>query len=275
MRNHFLLRTLRSFWRFMALVLSQRQLILSMTVRELAARYVGSLLGFAWTFIHPVVMIFVFWLVFSVGFRVTPMHNAPFVVWLTAGLSSWFCFVDIVNGSAVVVVANANLIKKTRFPSQILPLVRLLSCLATHLVFLLILVGLMAFQGVAFTFWNLQVIYYLACLCVLSLGLGWAVSALNVFLRDVSQIVAVLLQVAFWATPIFWDIDMMPMWIQRILKLNPMCYVVQGYRDTFIYGIGFWQRVSEGLYFWGLSLTLLVCGALIFKTLKPHFADVL
>ena len=84
----------------------------------MATQYVGSLLGFIWTFINPMVMIFVFWVVFSVGFRVQPANNVPFVVWLTAGMAAWFVFAEIVSGSAGTIVSNAHLIKKTLFHSR-------------------------------------------------------------------------------------------------------------------------------------------------------------
>lgn len=266
---------IKSFIYFIKLIFLQKHLIISMARREVATKYVGSLLGFIWTFINPIVMIFVFWVVFSVGFKVQPTNDVPFVVWLTAGMASWFVFSDIVNGSANIIVANAHLIKKTQFHSQILPVVIIASCLITHLVFLLVLLGLIVFQKMPFSFYYFQFLYYLLCMCVLALGFGWIVSALNVFIRDVGQIVGVVLQIGFWATPIFWDINIMPQKIQTILKLNPMFYIVQGYRESFIYFNPFWNHPYQTLYFWVLASIIFVVGALTFKKLKPQFADVL
>jgi len=246
-----------------------------MAKREVAAQYVGSLLGFIWAFIHPMVMIFVFWVVFSVGFKVKPTNDVPFVVWLTAGMAAWFVFADIVNGSVGVIVSNAHLIKKTFFHSQILPIIKVVSCLITHSVFILVLIGLIIFQKMAFSLYFLQSLYYLFCLCTLALGLGWAMSALNVFIRDFGQIVSVILQVGFWATPIFWDISIMPTKIQLIIKLNPMFYIIQGYRESFIYFSPFWRHPYQTLYFWLATMIIFVSSALLFKKLKPHFADVL
>jgi len=265
----------KSFFSFIRLIFTQRDLIVSMAKREVATQYVGSLLGFIWTFIHPMAMITVFWVVFSVGFKVQPASNVPFIVWLTAGMAAWFVFADIVNGSAGVILSNAHLIKKTLFQSQILPVVKIASCLITHSVFLLVLVGLILLQKMPFSFYYLQAFYYLLCLLVLALGLAWAVAALNVFVRDVGQIVAVIIQIGFWTTPIFWDINIMPLKIQTVLKLNPMFYVVQGYRDSFIYFHPFWLHKYQTLYFWTVAATVFVFGALIFKKLKPQFADVL
>lgn len=266
---------LKRFFNFIRLVADQHSLILSMAKREFTAQYVDSLLGFLWTFINPAIMVMVFWFVFSVGFKAQPMNNVPFVVWLTAGLAAWFFFADIIGGSAGVVVAHAHLVKKTLFKSQILPVVKIVSCLATHLVFLLVLLVLVVFQKMPFSFYFLQALYYLFCLCAFALGLSWAFAALNVFIRDVAKIVGVLLQIGFWATPIFWDINIMPPHIQYWLKFNPMYYVTQGYRDSFIYFKPFWEHPTLTLYFWGVTLFVLVLGALIFQKLKPQFADVL
>jgi len=265
----------QKFINFLKLLHGQRQLIWTMARREVASDYIGSFLGSIWTFVRPLVMIGVFWFVFSVGFKAKPMNDVPFAVWLTAGIAPWFVFADIINGSTTAIVNNANLIKKTLFQSQILPVVKIVSCLMTHSVFLFILMGLILLQEMAFSLYFLQFFYYLAGLCVFALGIAWIVSALHVFLRDVGQLIGVILQVGFWMTPIFWDINLMSPRIQSILKLNPIYYVIQGYRDSFITFVPFWHHPLYTLYFWGLSLTVLVTGALIFQKLKPQFADVL
>ncbi|WP_244155840.1 ABC transporter permease [Desulfofustis glycolicus] len=246
-----------------------------MAKREIAAQYVGSFLGFVWTFIKPLVMICVFWFVFSVGFKSMPMGDVPFVVWLAAGLAPWFCFADIVTSSTFVVVGNSHLVKKTLFPSQILPVIKLLSGLITHAVFLSILLGLLIFQGISLSLYSLQFIYYLCCFSLLALGISWMVASLNVFVRDTGQIVVVILQVGFWGTPIFWDIKMMPSDVQFWLKFNPFYYVVQGYRESFLNFVPFWHHGLYTVYFWTVTLLALLVGAYVFRKLKPQFADVL
>ena len=112
-------------------------------------------------------------------------------------------------------------------------------------------------------------------MCVLSLGISWAVSALNVFIRDIGQVVGVVLQIGFWATPIFWDIHIMPPTVRFIFKLNPMFYIIQGYRESFIYFSPFWRHPYQSLYFWLVAVAVFISGAMIFKKLKQQFADVL
>jgi len=246
-----------------------------MAAREVKVQYVGSSLGFLWTIIHPVVMISVFWFVFSIGFKARPMNDVPFVVWLTAGLAPWYFFSDIISGSTGIVIANAHLVKRTIFYPHILPLIRILSSLVTHMVFISVLLCLILFQRQPFLWSFFQAVYYIGCIIVLALGISWATSALNVFIRDVSQFVGVALQVGFWITPIFWDIHMMPERVQLYLKLNPVYYIIQGYRESFISGAAFWHHPWYTLYFWVVAGTVLLCGAMIFRRLKPQFADVL
>jgi lipopolysaccharide transport system permease protein/teichoic acid transport system permease protein len=119
------------------------------------------------------------------------------------------------------------------------------------------------------------VAYYLLCLLVLASGIGWLVSALNVYVRDVAQLVPVVLQVGFWVTPIFWDISIMPDRIQLLLKLNPVYYLIQGYRDCFINFVPFWHHGAYTFYFWSFSLLALLTGGWVFRRLKPQFVDVL
>lgn len=266
---------IKSFLYFIRLIYLQRQLIVTLARREVATKYVGSFLGLIWTFVNPLVLIVVLWVVFSLGFRVQPTNNVPFVVWLTAGMAIWFAFAEIISGSAGAVVSNAHLIKKTIFHSQILPVVKIVSCLITHTVFLLMLMGLIAFHKLPFSLYYFQFLYYLFAMSVFALGIGWMAAALNVFIRDVGQIVGVVIQIGFWATPIFWDVQIMPERIQWVFKLNPMFYIVQGYRESFIYFFPFWRHPLQTLYFWSITILVFMVGALIFQRLKPQFADVL
>lgn len=261
---------------FILSIFHNRELIISLSKREVAAQYRGSLLGFVWTIITPLIMITIFWFIFSVGFKSQPMNDVPFVIWLTAGLSIWSFFSESIQSSTEVLIHNAQLIKKTLFQPQILPIVKILSSLFNHFIFLSILILLIVIQGLPISFYFLQSIYYLFCTAVLAISISWITSSLTVFIRDISKITAIILQVGFWATPIFWDIGIMDSEkIQQILKLNPMFYIVQGYRDSFIYSTPISAHIEETIIFWSITLILLIFGGFLFNKLKPHFADVL
>lgn len=252
-----------------------RQMLHALAKREVANMYVGSLLGIFWSFIHPAVMIFVFWFVFSVGFRAKPLNDVPFVVWLTCGMAPWFLFASILTSTTSVVIQYGHLIKKTVFPSQILVVVKILSNMVGHGAFVLLVIILILFNQLPLSLYYLQAVYYLVCLLVLASGLGWLLSSLNVYARDVGQLVPVIVQIGFWGSAIFWDIGIMPHNIQLILKLNPVYYIIQGYRDSFIYFVPFWHHGLYTLYFWVFAILALLTGGWVFRRLKPQFADVL
>jgi lipopolysaccharide transport system permease protein len=267
---------LRGFYTFLINLLERRSLIFEMAKRDIAAQHIGSLLGFFWTFINPLIWVFILWVVFSIGFRTHPKgDNIPFIVWLVAGMSIWNTFTEIVSGSTGVIVSNSFLVKKLAFPLSILPVVKLVASLITHFVFLLMLVVLILLYRMPISIYWLQAIYYFIAMGVLALGISWITSSVNIFMRDINQIVNVFLQIGFWATPIFWDFNIMPPTVQFMLKLNPMFYIVQGYRDSFIYFVPFWGHWFQTICFWVLALVIFTLGAIIFRSLKPHFADVL
>ncbi len=247
--------------------------ITTLAAREIRSQYIGSFLGFFWQFLNPMVLILVFWVVFSIGFRVQPTQGVPFIVWLTAGIAAWFAFAEIVSGSVSCITSNPHLVKKMVFPTQVLPFVKVLTGFSNHLFFVLILLILIVAQGLPFSIFFLQGIYYFFCMVVLALGVGWIVAAFNVFTRDTERVVGLMLQVGMWATPVLWDIKIMPEPYRSILTLNPMHYVVQGYRDSFIYFIPLNERGHDSLVFWLVTLSLLVLGVFIFSRLRPQFSD--
>jgi lipopolysaccharide transport system permease protein/teichoic acid transport system permease protein len=110
---------------------------------------------------------------------------------------------------------------------------------------------------------------------VLLVGLSWITSALVVFVKDVGQVVAMILQFGFWVTPIFWNIKMIPQQYQTLMKLNPVYYITEGYRNSFITGIWFWEYPSWSMDFWLFTGFAFIFGAILFLKLRPNFADVL
>jgi lipopolysaccharide transport system permease protein/teichoic acid transport system permease protein len=203
------------------------------------------------------------------------VKNVPFVVWLTTGLAPWFFLADSVAGNTGIIVQNSFLVKKVVFRVSILPIVKTVSSFIIHLIFLGLLTILLLSKGLPFSFWWFQVFYYTFALIVFILGLSWLTSSLNVFVRDVSQVINIVLQFGFWATPIFWNIRMIPKKYHFFIKLNPIYYVVQGYRESLIYHSPFWIHWELSLYFWSVTISVVLLGIMTFKKLRPHFADVL
>ena len=109
----------------------------------------------------------------------------------------------------------------------------------------------------------------------LLMGLSWLLAAVGAFVEDMSMIVGIVTRLLFWFTPIIWNIDRVPEKYYIYLKLNPLLYIVEGYRKSFLYRQPFWDELGYSLYFWGLSSLLLLVGVLVFRRLRPHFEAVL
>jgi len=157
---------------------------------------------------------------------------------------------------------------------SILPVTNILTSLYIHIIFMGIFLLLLLVSEVPFTLYWFQSIYFLFATAVLLLGLSWITASLSLFIKDVGHIVGVVLQVGFWASPIFWSIDIFPKSYQFFLKLNPASYVLEGYRKSFIYGQPCWTDVNGFIYFWSFTLATLFIGAYTYKKLRPHFGDV-
>ena len=256
-------------------IFANRKLLWQLTKRDFKERYLGSYLGILWAFIQPTVTVLIFWFVFQVGFKSMPINNFPFILWLVCGMFPWFFLSESIQSAANSVIESAFLVKKIVFRVELLPIVKIISALVVHIFFVVVLLMMFAVYGYLPTIYALQIIYYVFAMICLSLGLSWLTSSLSVFFRDVRQLVAMILQFGFWGTPIFWNLKMIPEHFQFILKLNPAYYLVEGYRQIFIYHEWFWTHSALTAYFWAFTLIIMFIGAWCFKKLRPHFADVL
>lgn len=265
----------KAFFNFLFDLYRNRVLIRQLTVRDFRTRYLGSYLGMLWAFIQPTVTILIFWFVFEVGFKSAPVGDFPFILWLITGIIPWFFIADTLSSATNSIVENSFLVKKVVFRVSMLPIVKLLSALVIHLFFVVVIFLFYMAYGIRPTLYSLQVLYYGFAMIVLLLGTSWMASALIIFLKDVGQIVAMFLQFGFWLTPIFWAIDMVPGKYRLFIKLNPIYYIIQGYRDSFIHKVWFWEHPLYSTYYWGITAIVFVSGAIVFNRLRPHFADVL
>jgi len=266
---------LMHFYYFLRDLFKSRELIFELTKRDFKSKYLGSYLGLLWAFVQPTLTILIFWFVFQVGFKAQPVDDVPFILWIMSGMIPWFFFSDSLSGATTSIMENSFLVKKVVFRVSILPIVKILSALLIHIFFIGILFTILCVYGYKLNMCYIQVFYYLFAIIVLNLGLSWITSSMIIFMRDIGQVVAVFLQFGFWMTPIFWSIKMVPLKYQGIIKLNPVYYLIEGYRETFLYERWFWENTYLTIYFWILALSIFIFGALLFWKLKPHFADVL
>jgi len=264
------------FSNFLRKIYVQRGLIRSFVVRDLKSRYVGSFMGIFWSVIHPVVLLVSYVFVFAVVFGQRPVPDSGtdrFWLFLFCSILPWLFFQDSVQRSSTVVIDNANLVTKTLFPTEILPLSVLLAGTVNHLIGFSILLGILVFGFGKISVFVFFVPFYFLCLMLFTLGFSWLVSSLNVFVRDISQILSVILTFWFWFTPVFYSPERFPPGLLFIVYWNPLAHVVTGYRDCLLR-----MRMPDMKMLPVLvlaSLVVFVAGGMFFRITKREFVDIL
>jgi len=257
------------------LALKNRRMLFNLIKSDFKDRYLGNHLGIIWAFIQPLVMVAVYWFVFTKGLRATAVSDVPFLLWLLAGMVPWFLLDDAIMSASSAVTSQSFLVKKIVFEVKLLPFVKIGSALLVNLAFWLFLLIVCFAYGYYPNIWGLQLFYYMFCIIIFSLSISLLFSAIMPFLPDVGQILGVVFQVLFWATPIMWNPDMLHGKLVYIIKLNPLAYIIIGFRQTLIEELPFWHNVNMMIYFWLFTLACYWLGNRTFNKLRPHFADVL
>lgn len=262
---------LRSLW-------LHRQLIAQMTKREVVGRYRGSIMGIAWSFFNPVLMLVVYTFVFSVVFKArwgTGGHEsqASFAIVLFVGMIVYGLFAEIANRAPGLILSNVNYVKKVVFPLEILPVVGLGSALFHTLISLAVLLAaiLLVNGGVAWT----VILFPLVMLPLLlaTLGVAWFLASLGVFVRDVGQTIGIFTTVLMFVSPVFYPISALPEKFQIWLMLNPLTFVIEQSRAVMIFGKQP-DWIGLGIYVCA-SLALAWTGYWWFQKTRKGFADVL
>lgn len=251
------------------------KLLLQFSVDDFRNKYAGSLIGVTWAFIQPIMTIIIYWFIFQVGFKSQPVADYPFILWLIAGLIPWFFISEAVTGVTSSLAEYSYLVKKILFNVNILPLTRIYSCFLVQIFLVLFTIIFFALFGYLPDLYYLQLPYYMVYMLVILTGIGYCTAAFYPFFKDLLQIVNIVMQVVFWLTPIVWDFNIMSNQIRKMLSFNPFYYVIEGYRNIFVYKKFFWENWKMGIYYWIIAILLLIISTRIFQKMKDHFADVL
>lgn len=254
---------------------ANRDLVFRLSINDFKNRFAGSYLGIVWAFIQPVISVLIYWFVFEVGFKSAPIKDFPFVLWLIAGIVPWFFFSEALMSATNGLLEYSYLVKKVVFNINIIPVIKIVSAMFVHFFFVGFTMILFIGYKVPMSIHWFQIIYYSICTICLVSAISYITASLIVFMRDIGQIINIMLQIGMWLTPIMWSYDIMPDLYRNIIKLNPMYYIVEGYRDSLINQIWFWERPYQTMNFWLIVGSLMMIGIYTFKKLKPHFADVL
>lgn len=267
------MKLLRNAKDLMKDIYEDRRLLIDLSAKDVQRRFSGTYFGLVWGFLQPLMTIIVYWAVFQFGFRSGDVGEIPFVLWFITGIVCWLFISEAFSFASNSLLEYSYLIQKVKFNVDILPLVKIMSSFYIHLFFLLIVLIICAMFGYWPTVRLVQLLYYMIATIVFVFGLSLLTSSVIVFFRDLNQIISIILLIGMWGTPIAWNLDNFTPATQRILKLNPFYYLVEGYRDAILGRKWFLDRPELTVYFWTVTIIILFIGIHFYTKLKPHFAD--
>ncbi|MFP4082406.1 MAG: ABC transporter permease [Candidatus Aminicenantes bacterium] len=245
-----------------------KNLVYNLVARDLKVKYKGSILGFFWSLLNPLVMLIVYTIAFKYIIKIR-VENFP-IFFLCAFLPWTFLSLSL-SMSVSSIKDNANLVKKVYFPREILPLSIVLSNLVQFLLtFLILIPALLIFKvklGLPLVLLPLLIVFQLA----FTLGLAYILSALNVFFSDIRHLLEIFLQIWFWLTPIIYPVSFVPERFQSLYRLNPMVSFVEAYRDSLLYNR--WPSQYELLALFVAGVVFFIIGHAVFKSYNRRLAE--
>ena len=249
-------------------IYNYRELLNTNVKKEIRGRYKNSILGVMWSFLNPLLQLAVYSIIFG---ALLAGGDSTYYIYICVALIPWTYFTTAITQSSFTIIGNADIIKKVYFPREILPISVVTSGAVNFVISTIIILFFVIFSGIGLSWYLLLYPVILLVQYVLLLGIGFIVSAITVYFRDLEHIIGIILLAAFYGTPIVYKLEQLPVNLQIILQLNPMTHIINAYRDIFYY-----QQMPNmkiiGLLFL-VSVALLVVGYFIFKKLQKGFAE--
>jgi ABC-type polysaccharide/polyol phosphate export permease len=249
--------------------------IIEMSKSDLKKQYSGTVFGYFWPLIKNLIFVFAYWFTIEIGLKGGARSDYPYIVWLVVGLTPWFFIRDTLAPAAASIRKNKYLVTKMIYPISTIPTFKILSGFIGSITFMLVTTIIAALYSIYPSIYWIQIIYYSFACIVLLISISLITSALVVVSRDIEFLINSIIILVFWVTPILWPIKNVPQNLIIIVKLNPFFYVVEGFRNSILYGTWFWEQPILTLYFWGFTMITFILGALIHGKLRPQFADIL
>ena len=245
-----------------------RELLKTSVKKEVRSKYKNSFLGVVWSFLNPLLQIVVYAIIFSL---ILKNKQENYAIFLCCGIIPWTFFSIAINRSAFIMIENGNIIKKVYFPREIIPISVVLAETINFLISTLIILGFVIIGGIGITKYLLLYPIILIAQYLVIISIAFVVSSICVYFRDLQHFIGIILQLLFYATPIVYSQDSIPGEYQWILKINPMTYIINAYRDIFYYQKAFEILPLIILLFIGIVTSYV--GYKIFYKLQKGFAE--
>lgn len=253
------------------------KLLPPLLLRDIKEKYAGSVIGIFWTLLQPLLFILLYWLVFSQIMRIriqTDTGEIPFIAFLLSGLLPWFAFQDGVLRGASSIVEKRHIIRKVIFPAELFPLSSVMSAFIHHGIGIIVfLFAFFLWRGHVSAIQLSAVIGLLSLQILLTSGLSLLLSSLSVYLRDITQVLGVAVQMIFYMSTILYPITSVPKQLRLFILLNPVTSLTEAFHNVILYGKS--PGTGNIIYLTVVTAASLVSGIYLFRKLKKGFADVL
>lgn len=254
-----------------------RQQIFKLAKSDLVKTYRGAALGWSWAIIKPTVTIFVYWFAFQIGIRSGKAVNGyPFFLWLIAGLIPWFYISDMLTSGTEAIRKYSYLVTKMKFPVSTIPTFVSISKLSVNLLLIVIVFALYLFFGFKPDVYWLQVFFYIFLSFILATTWALFSSLIAAISKDYANLVKSFVSAVLWLSGILWDPEKIKIaWLKKALSMNPVTYIVNGFRNSFINKIWFWEKPERLLYFFIWCILMLALALWAYKKVRKDIPDVL
>ncbi|MEC0304646.1 ABC transporter permease [Terribacillus saccharophilus] len=256
------------------------QLIRRISLYEIRSKNSDNYLGVAWELISPLIQIVIYWFVFGVGIRQGggrgPVDDIPYFPWMLSGILVWFFFQpSIVQGSKSI-YSKLRMLSKMRFPMSVIPNIAIFSKLYPHIILVVLAIVFFQFTGFTINQYYVQLPYFMLATIVFLFSVNLITSTLTTMIRDIQQLIQATMRMLLYLAPILWDPSHLNPVLQKIMMLNPLYYLVEGYRASLVGGnwyiVNHWEYT---LYFWAFTLVVFLIGAAMHVKFRRHFIDFL
>lgn len=245
-----------------------REFLQTSVKKDIRGKYKGSFLGVLWSFINPLLSVIVYAIVFS---KIMRFNIENYLIYLITGVLPWTFFTTAINTGMNSILFNTNIIKKVYFPRIILPISSVTSSLVNFLISCIVIMIFVIFSGIGLTLNVLWLPIIALTQYFFCMGLVFILSAIEVFVRDMEHIIAFILGMAFYMTPILYKPEQVPENLRFILDLNPMTHIINSYRDIFYYKTS--PEILNLFVVFGISILVLFIGYHVFEKLQRGFAE--
>lgn len=254
-----------------------RQQIIKLAKADIIKTYRGAALGWAWAIIKPAVTIFVYWFAFEIGLRAgKDVNGFPFFLWMIAGLVPWFYMNDMLTQGTDSIRKYSYLVTKMKFPIATIPTFVSFSKLAIHIMLLAIIIVIFMIMGYPPTVYLIQLPIYMLLNFIFFTIFSLFASLLSAMSKDFSNLVKAFITAIFWLSGIIWNANTIKIdWLKKILMLNPVTFLVEGYRNCFVNQVWFFEQPKRLMYFAIITIVMLILAIWVYRKLRKELPDVL